>query len=185
MKSPDITGQKFELLTAVKRVENASFRQARWLFKCDCGNEVAYRIHYVKKGAATSCGCKRHEPRPNRRLESGEAAFNGLLYSYKQTAVDRGHTFMLSKEEFKSLTKQNCHYCGIEPKQVSTDPSWFGDYVYNGIDRLDSNIGYNLSNVVACCKTCNYAKRQMTIDEFKEWILKVYNNLGLKCNSTT
>lgn len=46
----------------------------------------------------------------------------------------------------------------------------------NGIDRLDSSIGYVKTNVVSCCTKCNYAKHEMTIDEFKEWIKKIYIN---------
>jgi hypothetical protein len=45
---------------------------------------------------------------------------------------------------------------------------------YNGIDRVDSTKGYFNENVVSCCKVCNRAKSNLSLDEFKEWISKVY-----------
>ncbi len=46
----------------------------------------------------------------------------------------------------------------------------------NGIDRINSNIGYIEGNIVPCCKHCNSAKNTMTESEFKEWIVRLYNN---------
>lgn len=37
---------------------------------------------------------------------------------------------------------------------------------HNGIDRIDSNIGYITSNCVTCCGGCNIAKGKKTPDEF-------------------
>jgi len=66
--------------------------------------------------------------------------------------------------------------CGIEPKQIRKDRLHLnGDYVHNGIDRLDSSRGYILENCVPCCKVCNYAKRNMSVNDFLNWIKKVYN----------
>jgi len=38
--------------------------------------------------------------------------------------------------------------------------------VYNGVDRLDSSIGYTVSNCVASCGDANLAKQSLTYDEF-------------------
>ncbi len=56
---------------------------------------------------------------------------------------------------------------------VHTTP-WGDEYAHNGVDRLDNAKGYTLENSVPCCKHCNIAKRSMTVDEFKQWISKVY-----------
>jgi len=52
-----------------------------------------------------------------------------------------------------------------------------GDYVYSGIDRLDSSKGYEPGNVVPCCKQCNWAKNDIAYDKFLEWIERVHFNL--------
>ena len=46
--------------------------------------------------------------------------------------------------------------------------------LYNGIDRIDSSQGYFKDNVGSCCKTCNRAKSNLSLVEFKDWISKVY-----------
>ena len=51
-----------------------------------------------------------------------------------------------------------------------------GDYVYNGIDRIDNNKGYTIDNIVPCCAKCNYAKGKLTLQEFKELIEGIYNH---------
>lgn len=52
----DITGQRFGQLVAIQRVENAS--RTKWLFRCDCGNEVEAYLTNVVSGKTKSCGKK-------------------------------------------------------------------------------------------------------------------------------
>lgn len=44
----------------------------------------------------------------------------------------------------------------------------------NGIDRKDNQLGYEILNVVSCCKICNIAKNDMKICEFLSWIEVVF-----------
>lgn len=57
-KRIDLTGQKFNNLTAIKfaKIENDSYY---WEFKCDCGNIKISRSSDVKNGNVKSCGCLR------------------------------------------------------------------------------------------------------------------------------
>ena len=61
-------------------------------------------------------------------------------------------------------------YCGSEPSyKINTNTTDnHGDYMYNGIDRVDNIKGYDLDNCVTCCSLCNWMKRDLTIKEFKE-----------------
>ena len=66
MKLRDLTGQRFNRLTAVRQVENApGYGQARWLFRCDCGNEITIFGYNAAHGRQKSCGCYKtdHPPR--------------------------------------------------------------------------------------------------------------------------
>jgi hypothetical protein len=51
-----------------------------------------------------------------------------------------------------------------------------GSYEYNGIDRLNNNLGYCISNSVPCCRWCNYSKNNRTESEFLLWVNNVYNH---------
>lgn len=57
---------------------------------------------------------------------------------------------------------------------LSKNPQCNGDYVYNGIDRVDNTKGYTIDNVVPCCGICNMAKGKLNQQEFQNWIKRVY-----------
>jgi hypothetical protein len=188
MKHPhDITGMRFGKLVVLEispdRNKNG---RVMWLCKCDCGNIklVAHhellckRLYKGRESGTRSCGClQRTEGANKTRLEGGEACLNQLIYDYKEKATDRNLSFELSKEEFRKLTKQNCIYCGKEPSQVKRNRNTFGDYTYNGIDRIDSSEGYNVDNCVSCCGDCNRAKSNMLLEDFYSWISRIYNKM--------
>lgn len=49
--------------------------------------------------------------------------------------------------------------------------------LYNGIDRVDSSLGYTVDNVVPCCKLCNQAKNNLSKQEFVDWVKRVYDHI--------
>jgi len=55
----DITGQRFGRLTAVKFIGIGKTRKAKWLFMCDCGNQVETLADEVLNGNTRSCKCIR------------------------------------------------------------------------------------------------------------------------------
>lgn len=57
MKKIDLTGQKFNMLLVVKRVENHKNGEAQYLCKCDCGKESIVTSYSLKSGNTKSCGC--------------------------------------------------------------------------------------------------------------------------------
>jgi hypothetical protein len=60
-----------------------------------------------------------------------------------------------------------------------------GEFVYNGIDRLDCAIGYQPNNVVSCCAICNRAKGDMPFEAFIEWIIVIASRLQQKAKAIT
>lgn len=53
----DITGNRYNNLIVVKRVENAPGGVTVWECICDCGNTTFVRGVNLKSGAVKSCGC--------------------------------------------------------------------------------------------------------------------------------
>ena len=51
-----------------------------------------------------------------------------------------------------------------------------GKYVYNGIDRLDNNIGYLYDNCATACKRCNFLKGTLNSGDFIEAIAQILRN---------
>lgn len=60
--SVDITGQKFERLTALYPLEERDAKGAvMWHCKCECGNEVDYSYNILMYSNIRSCGCWKRE----------------------------------------------------------------------------------------------------------------------------
>ncbi len=66
----NITGQKFNRLTAIEFVNKDKFNHPHWSFKCDCGNIKVINLYSVTSGKTKSCGCldkEKHTSHPNRK----------------------------------------------------------------------------------------------------------------------
>ena len=96
-------------------------------------------------------------------------------------AKKRGLSFLLKYEEFSSLIQQDCYYCGIPPQNFLNLKN--KQFYYSGLDRVNNRIGYELLNVVPCCKFCNIAKGTKTPEEFSNWLKKCYYHLNLGMSS--
>jgi hypothetical protein len=57
----DLTGQKFERLTVIERVEQDKYVKPHWKCRCECGNECTVRSDNLWAGHSKSCGCLQRE----------------------------------------------------------------------------------------------------------------------------
>lgn len=175
----DLSGRKFGRLYVPpqkpRRVQSRN--ETWWKVYCDCGNrEHETTSGSLKSGDAQSCGCLRNQLSSLRQTKPyGESACRTKWGIYKFQAKERGIPFALHYEVFKSLTKQNCRYCGTAPSQIAKKCYRVGGtpYVYNGIDRIDNDQGYTVDNCVACCKTCNGMKSNHDLEFFLRHIRRI------------
>jgi hypothetical protein len=166
-----LVGRKFNSLMVIE-LDRSGKNRTYCICKCDCGKIKSIRASHLVSGQIKSCGCNRIN-----KLPKGQSSFNRLLSSYKQSALKRGIDFDLSIDEFLNLINGSCHYCGKSPMIKILAPRLNGYILCNGVDRLDSSLGYKLDNCVPCCKRCNQGKNNMSLTEFKSWIETVYKNM--------
>ena len=162
-------GDKYGRLTIIEILGDRWFRCL-----CDCRNQKDVFGTNLRRTVVhtRSCGCLRTDG-----IGEGNANFNRLYKTYRRAAEDRGYKFSLTSVQFKEFTQQNCNYCGAPPNRAyKVTGASNGDYVYNGIDRVDNTKGYDMNNCVTCCKTCNIAKSDMTVSEFRDWLDQVILN---------
>lgn len=177
MKTVQVLGQRKHRLKVIEQIDTGK-KGDRYRLRClcDCGKETVIRKDHFTLGKTRSCGCLK-----GGKLELGEASFNRLYYSYKQGAKHRSLTFALSEVEFRILTKQNCHYCGTPPSKTFKYRNGFGEYLYNGVDRIDNEKGYTVENSVACCSICNSMKSSLDKERFVAQIARIAaHQSGLK-----
>jgi hypothetical protein len=152
-----------------------------WKCNCECGTSCFILGRNLRLGYTKSCGCLQKDGNyarcKSRILPFGIGARNIVLKTYKDNARLRNLNWNLSVDDFGKLTSQNCAYCNAEPSTIQKSRSKDAlDFIYNGIDRADNSRGYEIDNVVTCCKICNRAKDVLTKQEFLDWIGRVYNH---------
>lgn len=137
-------------------------------------NNVSRHVCGICKSRRSS-DCVRGKPAHN-RLPGDVGALNNLFARYKVNAKNRNISFEITKDEFRAITKQDCYLCGKKPSGKWGQRKGSAElYIYNGIDRLDSKIGYVSSNLMPCCSACNYMKSDMELTEFLTHIDDIIN----------
>jgi len=175
----DITGKKLNRLTAIKYHSKNSANNRIWIFKCDCGKEFKAEYSDFVREKVKSCGCLTIISAKSPKSKYSRPV-NEKYNEYKFRAKKNGIKFDLSKDEFLSIIKSNCNYCGESPSQCKFDRTRNFTEMLNGIDKVDNDSGYIMENCVPCCTVCNLAKRNMGVDVFLDWISRVSDNLRTK-----
>lgn len=192
----DLTGKRFERLLVLERDgtrldANGFSRGPTYKCLCDCGNTKDKILsRSLVDGKTRSCGCLLREyqlssnnlsnlAKGRDRSKTGESsAFNRILDIYIRSANQRDIAWLLSIEEFKTLIRQACYYCGKPPSQLKVTTG--SEMLWNGIDRVDPVGNYEMSNCVSCCNRCNTGKWTDTSEEFIQWIQSVYTEMSKK-----
>lgn len=175
-------GDKYQNLTYVGSIPpKFGTKKIRHLWQCVCGNDRLIQPDIVMSGTRISCGCKKGNRGKNTKLKNGNSSENALISRYKHSARKRNLEFSLTNKQLSFLFSGNCYYCGIPPHKELIHRHSASSFTYNGIDRVDNNKGYIIDNTVSCCKQCNYAKSNQSLEEFLQWAERIYKN---KINDT-
>jgi hypothetical protein len=162
-------GDKINRLTVLQFSHISNHYRRYFKFKCDCGNEKIILGSLVSSGNTKSCGCLSTEIKKAKLLPNNLGVIRQIILGYKRHAKNRGFNFNLTEEQAIKLISDNCYYCGLPPSNIKITKNHSG-FLYSGIDRINSNKDYFIDNCVSCCEQCNKAKRDISIDEFKDWI---------------
>ena len=171
----DIAGSKFGMLTALKvvKVHNRTY----WECVCECGNSKVSRSDSLRSGKTNNCGCLTSSLISEaNKLPAGDAHINLALHFYKKGARDRGLEFAITRDEFIKVASGDCAYCGVTATEESAPyarPILTSLHPLNGIDRVNSKLGYTTDNVVPCCSRCNQIKMDMDVEEFIDQVRRI------------
>jgi hypothetical protein len=164
----DLYNRKFTNLTPLRH-EKTRAGEYEWVCQCDCGNYVSVRGYDLLSGRRKACARNGSCCGPRRRGR-------GYLFDlFKKNAILRNLPFELTLEELVSICEQPCYICGKLPSQIVG--GYKGNFVYNGIDRIDNLKGYIPTNCAACCGVCNHMKCATSLVEFKLHVERIYRHL--------
>lgn len=168
-------GQKFYRLTITKPTTLRDGRAVLWEAQCDCGITTFLRPKDAQRGKKKSCGCYFEETvrMAGRKFTPRISSARAVWKANYQKVKDKTCPF----EIFLKLSQEKCYYCGRNPfrkynlsqkipDKTSDYQKEFGDFIYNGLDRIDSSKQHTEDNLVPCCYDCNKAKSSLTTEEF-------------------
>lgn len=183
-KDMRLVGERFGSLVVLSRGEDRlcvlsngekAVRKV-WMCECDCGVQREFNqsdILRILSKNIMGCGYKcpyRIVARQEKRI----SGLDGVYNEYKKNANKRGYTWHLSKDDFLEITQKACFYCGSSPSKQKRE------FVYNGIDRVDNEVGYVENNCVPCCWSCNRMKGELGFQLFKDAVSSIYNFLSTR-----
>lgn len=147
MKKLDIkSGEIYGNLKVISEIprhisEYTGVSHRQWLVRCiNCDMERCVLTGSLQQ-SLNKPKCQNCRLKP-----SGKAGLRILFKMYRIRATKKRIDFALSKRQFHKLTSQSCHYCGVKPfvYQLSNrSGTIWGNYPYNGIDRIDNAKGYS------------------------------------------
>lgn len=147
------------------------------LCECECGKSFTTRQNNVGR-KTNSCGCLKADlirERMGKPIE--DLATRHVLNSCKRKTPDTDLDF----QSVKDMIFGKCYYCersAEEAGKIWTRAIKDGRSIKKlGIDRVENHLGYWLNNSVACCKDCNYIKRDHSVEFLIPVLKKMLKNL--------
>lgn len=104
----DITGSRSGKLVAIRHIGSNEYKQAVWLCRCDCGNEIECRGTLITQGFIKSCGCS-SKPTDNRRNKKN--AFKNMGDYTLMTDV-KGNCTQIDTEDVDNIKEYYWHKAG-------------------------------------------------------------------------
>ena len=180
MKTSQIIGKQFGGLKVLKTVR-VTQPNGKLITKYEVECVKCHRTSLKSKSQLdrfTADGCMECTKKGTRKptLSIKERNYSNYKSKIQHQCTDR--EFNLSLEEFTEIVKQKCYYCGSDPVFPERFKNKFKQReveYFNGIDRVDSSVGYVLGNCVPCCSICNRMKSDFNKDFFLAHINKIYN----------
>lgn len=128
---------------------------------------------------------RKYRNHKNRLRNPKMSSYRGLYNRNKNAAKKRGLYWDIDFDYFQEVISRPCVWCGIEPstkynscisingytqRKYLSNQVEDGWILYNGLDRINNKDGYRNGNICPCCKTCNFARNSLTVEEFLVWI---------------
>jgi hypothetical protein len=147
MKTIDLTGKRFAMLTVTGISQEKTSAGAKWECVCDCGNKSAVVSLKLRKGLSKSCGCYR-------------SIFSSTI-NIKHGLSNKSRTYKTWKEMRNRCNNPNAdNYKWYGGRGVKIAKEW-GDYVVflsdmgerpegKTLDRIDSDGDY-------CPENCKWS----------------------------
>lgn len=111
-KYKDITGQRYNMLTAVRHVGRGI-----WLFRCDCGAERIIQRSVVERGLVKSCGCRKIKDITGQKF----GKLTAIRRVYKQVWEFKCDCGSIIQSDRYNVTSGKIVTCGCRRKDIKSN----------------------------------------------------------------
>ena len=148
----DLTGQKFNRLTVIKREYRNKSKQSCWKCFCDCGNSAIVSGLHLKNGNTKSCGCLHDELASILGKKQATHGFSRKGHHHKTYDVWTGmkqRCYNPKQAKYKNYGGRGITICNEWLHDFQTFYDWA---ILNGfsdglsIDRIDNDGNYEPTN---------------------------------------
>lgn len=173
----DLTGQQFGHLIVLGAESRSPRGIYTWRCKCSCDKERLVRGYHLTLKKVRSCGCQTRQT-TNIKYHSHEF-IGGWMWSAARTRARRSNIpfNITTKDMWEAAVKQDMK-CALTGVPLVFVISKTGAKSGNAsLDRIDSSLGYEVGNIQWTTKWSNFAKTNLTTDQFVDnCILVVAHN---------
>lgn len=169
----DLTGQRFNFLTALEYVKNDKFGKAIWLCECECGKKKNINAACMKKNLTKSCGCFKRK-----KNSAGYELISGAFWKkLEKSAATRSYEMTITIEEAWNQFLKQDGKCALSNVPI-TLKSCHDQVKYQTAspDRIDSKLGYTQENFQWVHKRINRIKNILSKNELLFWCDKIIKN---------
>ena len=160
-KEIDLKGQKFNKLTAIEYANNE-----KWLFECECGNQVIKKASDVKRGATKSC---------SRICTTGNPSKHPLYQTWDGI---KKRCYQENATGYKNYGGRGIKICDKWKNSFWVFVSDMGEKPFSActIERLDNNQDYCKDNCVwATAKEQSNNRRNNIYITYQNEVYTLYN----------
>lgn len=156
LKSKDLTGKRFGLLTAKKPIMTVSNgrKREKWICNCACGNEISVITSNLTSGHTKSCGClnKKLFATRNKEMATIHNGSTERLYGVWHGMKARCNN--PNNKRYFQYGGRGIKLCDEWNNNYSAFRTWALENGYNPqaprgactIDRIDNDLGYSPEN---------------------------------------
>jgi hypothetical protein len=163
------------VINIYKVLEYSHTKNKSNFYKCEClkCGEISV-VKSILLNKNQNCNHCKKTGKESTKENQIKYRYDGYVYGAKK----RNLSFNLTYDDFKEIVFQKCFYCGDDPKpKVYLNCIIKKTININGVDRVDSEIGYEKNNCIPSCETCNRMKMALKQNLFLEQVNKIYQNL--------